>query len=165
MRRHQSPRGTRLLLIAFAPAVAVSLVACAPEAAPRASEPASPSPSVSSPGPTPTGTPGPADGSAEALLPTFTSVMDEVWRGSKSVKGRDYVDALVAAGFAKDAMQVTFDETSVGLPADSIQFSVRIDDECLVGQVGPSAPGPTALVMPGLPAGECLVGETRPIDW
>jgi len=91
--------------------------------------------------------------------------MNDVWNGSKSARGRDYIDALVSAGFPKDAMQVTRDETSVGDPADSIQFSVRVGEECLVGQVGPSVPRPTALVMPGLPEGECLVGQTRPIDW
>ncbi len=91
--------------------------------------------------------------------------MNGVWNGSKSVKGRDYIDALVSAGFPKDAMQVTQDETSVDDPADSIQFSVRVGDECLVGQVGPSVSRPTAIVMPGLPEGECLVGQTRRIDW
>ncbi|CAL4859842.1 hypothetical protein MMM2322_01510 [Microbacterium sp. MM2322] len=92
-------------------------------------------------------------------------MMDAVWKDSASVKGRDYIDALVAAGFEKDAMQVTKDKTSVDDPADSIQFSVRIGTECLVGQVGPSVPAPTALVMPGLAEGECLVGQTRPINW
>ncbi|MFI8631884.1 DUF6993 domain-containing protein [Microbacterium sp. NPDC077663] len=164
MRRHQPLRGTRLLLLVLAPAVAVSLAACAPESAPRPSESAVATPSAS-PSPTPTGTPGPPEGSAEALLPDFTSAMERVWSASKSVKGRDYIDALIDAGFAKDAMQVTFDETSVNLPADSIQFSVRVGEECLVGQVGPSVPGPTGRVMPGLPEGECLVGETRSIDW
>lgn len=149
----------------LAPAVAVSLAACAPESAPLPSGPAttSVSPSASpSASPTPTG---PPEGSAEALLPEFTSVMNRVWNESKSVEGRDYIDALVAAGFSKDAMQVTFDETSVSLPADSIQFSVREGDDCLVGQVGPSVATPTALVMPGLPEGACLMGETRSIDW
>ncbi|MCM3696774.1 DUF6993 domain-containing protein [Microbacterium oleivorans] len=166
MRRHQPLRGISLLLLVLTPVVVVSLAACAPESAPQPSEPAIASPSVpSSPAPTPTGTPGPPEGSAEALLPDFTSVVDGVWSATTSVKGRDYVDALVDAGFSKDAMQVTFDETSVNLPADSIQFSVRVGDECLVGQVGPSVPGPTARVLPGLADGECLMGETRSIDW
>lgn len=91
--------------------------------------------------------------------------MDAVWDESESVRGRDYVDALVAAGFSKSDMQVTFDETSVDLPADSIQFSVRVDEACLVGQVGPSVPEPTAQIMPVLSEGECLLGETRSIDW
>ncbi|AZS43907.1 hypothetical protein E1I21_08225 [Microbacterium oleivorans] len=91
--------------------------------------------------------------------------MEAVWKDSTSVKGRDYVDALVAAGFAKEEMQVTDDTTSIGDPADSVQFSVRVGAECLVGQVGPSVPTPTSLVMPGLAEGKCLVGKTRSIDW
>ena len=89
-----------------------------------------------------------------------------MWKRSKSDQGRDSIDALVAAGFAKKAMQVTQDETSVGNPADSIQFSVRWgDDFCLVGQVGPSTGQAVTTVMPQLAEGRCLVGMTRPIDW
>lgn len=147
----------------LAPVLVVSLAACAPDPLPAPSEPA-PSPTAAvSPSPEPT--PTPTADTAEAELPAFASAMNGVWKRSKSVQGRDYIDALVAAGFAKKAMQVTQDETSVGNPADSIQFSVRIGDACLVGQVGPSVPRPTAIVMPGLPEGECLVGQTRRIDW
>ena len=46
-------------------------------------------------------------------------------RRPSSVAGRAYIDALVAAGFDKAAMQVTPDQTTVGNPAESIQFSVR----------------------------------------
>jgi hypothetical protein len=139
--------------------VAVSLAGCtAPsEAAPSSAAPAPPA--------TPSGTPSGDADSADARLPEFMTVMTEVWDDSASVAGRDYIDALVDAGFSKDDMQVTFDETSIGDPADSIQFSVRIGEDCLVGQVGPSVDTPSALVMPGLEDGGCLVGQTRPIDW
>ena len=70
-----------------------------------------------------------------------------------------------AAGFDKAAMQVTRDTSTVGNPAESIQFSVRWGDECLVGQVGPATGDPVTVVVPGLAEGTCLVGETRPIDW
>ena len=54
---------------------------------------------------------------------------------------------------------------TVGNPAESIQFSVRWGDECLVGQVGPSTGDPVVAVMPGLATERCLIGDTRPIDW
>ncbi|WP_363458859.1 DUF6993 domain-containing protein [Microbacterium sp. LMI1x-1-1.1] len=165
MRRHQPSRGSRLLLLALSPVVVVTLAACAPGSSPAPSEPATSSAAAPSPAGSATPTATAAADSAEARLPDFTSVMDAVWRDSASVKGRVYVDALVAAGFPKKAMQVTEDETSIGNPADSIQFSVRIGDECLVGQVGPSVAKPTALVMPGLADGACLLGQTRSIDW
>ncbi|OZB80183.1 MAG: hypothetical protein B7X32_19820, partial [Microbacterium sp. 13-71-7] len=65
------------------------------------------------------------DGSAEDNLPLFDAVVAQVWAGENRVKGRAYVDALSAAGFARADMQVTADETTVGNPAESIQFSVR----------------------------------------
>jgi len=144
------------------------LVACAPLTGPAATPTATaPTTIATTPSPTPTAT-GPvlvADGTAEDNLPLFTEVMERVWGTDNRVKGRAYVDALQRAGFDRAAMEVTKDRTSVGLAADSIQFSVRWDDACLVGQVGPSTKTPTAVILPVLPSGGCLVGETRPIDW
>ncbi|RAZ35152.1 hypothetical protein DO944_03420 [Microbacterium sp. SMR1] len=91
--------------------------------------------------------------------------MNQVAASPDSVAGRAYIDALVAAGFDKSTMQVTADRTSVDDPVDSLQFSVLWAGECLVGQVGPSTPAPTATVLPELPSGGCLIGRTRPIDW
>lgn len=118
--------------------------------------------------PTPTAPAAPTlhpDGTAQDNLPLFAAVVASVWASRHKVEGRAYIDALVAAGFDKSAMQVTNDKSTVGNPAESIQFSVRWGDECLVGQVGPATGQPVAVVLPGLAEGVCLVGETRPIDW
>ena len=126
---------------------------------------ASASPTLS---PTPTTPPGPTlvpDGTAEDNLPLFSSVTAAVWATDARVTGRAYVDALTAAGFDKAAMQVTNDLTTVGNPAESIQFSVLWGDECLIGQVGPATGNPVTVVVPVLAEGACLVGATRPIDW
>ncbi|MFT4052359.1 MAG: hypothetical protein QM677_08935 [Microbacterium sp.] len=128
----------------------------------------SPSPSTSTAASTATATATPVlvpDGTAADNLPLFTEVMNAVAATDAAVQGRAYIDALVAAGFEKADMEVTNDLTSVGNPADSIQFSVRWGEECLVGQVGPSIAAPTALVMPIVPGGTCLIGQTRTIDW
>ena len=140
----------------------LALAGCAPE--PPAPAPTTPATSESgAPAPqAPTLVP---DGTAADNLPLFTSVMQQVAAGPENAAGRAYVDALVAAGFDKAAMQVTADRTTVDNPVDSLQFSVQWGAECLVGQVGPSTPTPTALVLPELPSGGCLVGQTRPIDW
>lgn len=149
-------------------AAAVALSACVAEPQPRPAPTSSgPVSASATPTPTPASTE-PAldpDGTAEDNLPLFTEVMDAVWGTDDKVKGRAYIDALVRAGFDKASMEVTKDRSSVGIPADSIQFSVRWVDACLVGQVGPSTKTPTAVVLPHLPTGGCLVGETRPIDW
>ncbi|MFG6401611.1 MULTISPECIES: DUF6993 domain-containing protein [unclassified Microbacterium] len=105
------------------------------------------------------------EGTAEDNLPFFTSIVQTVAGGPESVAGKAYIDALVAGGFDKSAMQVTEDVSTVGNPAESIQFSVRWGEQCLVGQVGPATGAPVAVVMDGLDTGGCLIGSTRPIDW
>lgn len=105
------------------------------------------------------------EGTAADNLPLFAAVTASVWASGDRAAGRAYVDALTAAGFDKAAMQVTRDTSTVGNPAESIQFSVRWGDECLVGQVGPATGDPVTVVVPVIAEGTCLVGETRPIDW
>ncbi|MBD3941498.1 hypothetical protein IF188_07285 [Microbacterium sp. NEAU-LLC] len=105
------------------------------------------------------------DGTAADNLPYFTAVTAAVWATDDRVTGRAYIDALVAAGFDKSAMQLTNDRSTVGNAAESIQFSVRWGDECLVGQVGPATGDPVTVVLPVVAEGTCLIGQTRPIDW
>lgn len=106
------------------------------------------------------------DGTAEENLPIFTSVSEAVWATDQRGAGRAYIDALIAAGFDRADMQVTQDVSTVGNAAESMQFSVRWgDDECLIGQVGPSTGQVVTAVMPQLAEGRCLVGTTRSIDW
>ena len=105
------------------------------------------------------------DGTAHDNLAVFSAVTAAVAQGPDGASGRAYIDALVAAGFDRSAMQVTPDETTVGNPAESIQFSVRWREECLVGQVGPATGAPVTVVLPALGQGTCLIGSTRPIDW
>ncbi len=96
----------------------------------------------------------------------FRFDVSEVWNSPDAASGRAYIDALVAAGFDKSAMQVTEDTTTIGDPAESIQFSVLWHDgECLVGQVGPATGAPVVAVLPAVGDGRCLIGDTRPIDW
>ena len=82
-----------------------------------------------------------------------------------AAQGRDFIDALVAAGFNKADMQLTVDTTTIGLKANSIQFSVKLGDTCLIGQNGADAGGYNSMVTPVLSTGACLIGQTRPIDW
>lgn len=138
---------------------------CAPVDEPAPSSPAATPTPAETATPTPTGPQLVTDGSAQDNLPLFTAVMQQVAATPENAAGRAYIDALVAAGFDRAAMQVTADRTTVDNPVDSLQFSVQWGQECLVGQVGPSTPAPTALVLPELPSGGCLVGKTRPIDW
>ena len=158
-------RPTRRARICAAVAVAavLALTGCTPAPAPVAPTSAAPTPVATE---TPPAAPAlVADGTAADNLPYFQTIVAAVWAGPEQVSGRAYIDALTAAGFDKAAMQVTDDESTVGNAAESIQFSVRWREECLVGQVGPATGQPVTTVLPGLADGGCLVGATRPIDW
>jgi hypothetical protein len=130
----------------------------APTATPEPTVSASPSATVAAPALL-------EDGAASDNLPFFTSIVQSVAGSPDAPLGRAYVDALVAGGFDKTAMQVTEDQSTVGNPAESMQVSVRWGEECLIGQFGPATGAPVTTVMPGLATGACLVGATRPIDW
>jgi hypothetical protein len=171
-RTRPRPQWSTTAIVAIA--TALSLAACSnplPAETPARSSAPTVSPSASplgSASPTPTEPGEPAllpEGTAEDNLPLFSAVTAAVWASPDQVSGRAYVDALVAAGFDKAAMQLTPDQSTVGNPAEAIQFSVHWDDACLVGQVGPATGAPVTVVVPALADGTCLIGSTRPIDW
>ncbi|HET6673572.1 MAG TPA: hypothetical protein VFG92_09375 [Agromyces sp.] len=129
--------------------------------APSTSPSASAAPTQSAP-PVPTLSPGLSAGENLAF---FDSVNLGVVAANPEAGGRDFVDALVMVGFDKSQMEVTADRTTVDLAADSVQFAVLFQGECLVGQYGPASDGYHGAVRPTLGTGGCLVGQTRPIDW
>lgn len=146
---------------------AATLVACTgtpSENPPSETDSTSPSPS-SSASADPVPEPDPvleSEGSAEDNLPYFNFVNSKLLENGNP-GGRAVIDNLVSAGFDKSAMEVTADRTPLGSNVDSLQFSVRMGDECLIGQAG--AGGYAATVAPTLQTGNCLIGKTRAIDW
>jgi hypothetical protein len=112
---------------------------------------------------TPTIAPVDPDGTAEGALPAFEATAGGVVAADPNAQGRALVDALVAAGFPKDRMEVTADATPLGNSVDSILVSVHMPDACLIGQRAQD--GFSAHVEPALSSGRCLVGQTRAIDW
>lgn len=103
------------------------------------------------------------EGTATENLPYFDDV-NNAWIGQGgATDGRSLIDNLVEAGFPKAAMEVTPDRTSINAQADQVQFSVRINGTCLIGQFGGGTYNGTA--QPLLASGKCLIGTTRPIDW
>lgn len=105
------------------------------------------------------------NGTAQQNLPFFDQVNRATLAAKPDAVGRDFIDALVAAGFSKPDMQLTVDTTTIGLKANSIQFSVRMGQSCLIGQNGADAGGYNSEVVPVLGDGGCLIGKTKPIDW
>lgn len=155
---------SRIVMATASALLGLTLVACAPEPAP--SPDASPSEHSTAGTPTPEAPTFHPDGTAEDNLPLFTAVAKQVWSSKEKDSGRAYIDALIDAGFERADMQVTNDQSTVGHPAESVQFSVRWgDSRCLMGQFGPSTGKPVTVIMDQLPEGRCLIGNTRPIDW
>lgn len=103
--------------------------------------------------------------SAAENLAYFDFIAAAVLKADPNAGGRDFIDALAAGGFDKTQMEVTFDRTAVDLAADSIQFAVRFNGECLIGQNGPASDGYHSIVAPLLGTDRCLLGATRQIDW
>lgn len=164
--RHR--RRTSAVLVGTALAVAAALSACS--AAPHTTPTTSSSTTIhsSTPAPTPTVAAGPVlvpGGTASQNLAFFDKVNRATIAANAGAQGRDFIDALVAAGFAKSDMQLTADTTTIGLKANSIQFSVQLGDTCLIGQYGASADGYQSTTSATLATGGCLIGQTRPIDW
>lgn len=155
----------RLAALLAGPVLAAGLLAgCTAPAAPEttasssaaeatAGAPAEPAPVALVPG-----------GSAEENLPFFEQVIGGVVAADAEAPGLDVVDALVAAGFSKESMQLTADETSIGLDADTVLVSVKLGESCLLGQYGPKSDGVHAVVAAPIATGACLVGRTVPLE-
>ena len=149
------------LIVALAAAGALTLVGCveAPEPTPT------PTPAGSSSA-SPSASAEPEidlEGSATQNLPYFDRVNTELIAAGGALDGRAFIDNLVAAGYPKTDMEVTSDRTAINGAADNIQFSVRLNGTCLIGQYGNIGYASTTAEL--LDTGRCLVGATRPIDW
>jgi len=117
-----------------------------------------------SPSPKPTATPVIRPGQdAEANKPFF-DMLNAAYFAQRGIgTGEEIINNLVANGFTKADMEVTPDVTALGIAVDSIVFSVKIKEECLIGQT--SGQGYTGVIAPVLGTGKCLIGLTRPIDF
>ncbi|GAB3616899.1 hypothetical protein GCM10027416_14560 [Okibacterium endophyticum] len=142
--------------------VLCALVTACSSPAPTPSRDATPTPSATATEPPPVLIPA---GTADDNKPFFDLINSQTLAATPEADGRAFIDGLAAAGFDKAAMEVTSDTTTLGQAADSIMFSVRWGEECLIGQNGPGVGGYHSTVQAVLGTGKCLVGATRPIDW
>lgn len=103
------------------------------------------------------------EGSAKDNHEFFDLINNELIAAGGTLDGRAFIDNLVAAGYPKADLEVTPDRTAINIAADNIQFSVRLNGTCLIGQYGNIGYASTTADLLG--TGRCLVGQTRPIDW
>ncbi|MGW9629261.1 DUF6993 domain-containing protein [Agromyces sp. NPDC055520] len=157
--------GSTAALACAGAAIIVALAGCSADATEPTTPPTTRPTPTDAGGPTATAPDFKPELSAAENQAYFDWVNGGVIAANAAAGGRDFIDALVAAGFDKSQMQVTADTTTIGDPADSMQFSVLFQGECLVGQYGPKSGGYHGALRPPLGTGGCLVGQTRPIDW
>ncbi len=144
-------------------ALVAALAACTPQSDPAPAGTAATTPAaVASSAPTTTAALLP-EGTAADNKPFFDQVNQALIASNPQAGGVEFTSNLRSSGFDIAAMQVTPDITTVGVAADSIQFSVRWGDQCLIGQYGHGAY--TSMVAPPIATGACLIGQTRAIDW
>lgn len=108
-----------------------------------------------------------ADGTAADNLPYFYESLRQFGLGEAPVQGVPVVDHLVAEGFDKTKMQVSFDESKTNLVADNIFVSVLFGQDCLIGQIVVADRSFVAEEAPAVGPDKtmCLMGTTRTIDW
>lgn len=155
--------GVRASVVAV---VGLSLLAagCAPvdaEPVPTPSATAAPQPTA-----TATAEPDPelvVGGTAGQNRPFFEFLLTGLLAADPQPTSQAIVNTLVNGGFDKASMEVTADMTPVGQRADSILVSVKIDGQCLIGQVIASELNTELADVLG--TGRCLVGRTLSIDW
>ena len=123
---------------------------------------------------TPSGSPSPSASARPVpmLRPGGTAAQNQQWfdyvnEAHFGIHGmgdsKSIVDDLVTEGFIKADMQITPDRTALDILVDAIQVSVKIGNECLIGQFSPA--GYEGILAPALSNGSCLIGTTLPIDW
>lgn len=120
--------------------------------------------SAADPTPQPTtGTPASAEGStgaedADPELDAFRAALE----GGSPADPEALVAALEAAGFDRSAIERTRELDSLGAPVTFLEVAVRVDDGCLVGQVGDGEP--MGLRTSELGGERCLVGDVIALD-
>jgi len=171
-RRRATPAGRAIGLVPAALVAGLALVLAGCTSAPAAPSAPTPTATAAEDAREPAGEPAAPvetepglvpDGDADDNLPYFNLVNARLLGSDPTPGGRPIVDNLVAAGFDRANMQVTPDATAIGGEVDSVQFSVRFGDRCLIGQSGDS--GYAGIEGPVVADSICLAGATRSIDW
>lgn len=126
-----------------------------PETVASESQPSEPGPSDSEPSPDET----PSEGAAAD--PELDALRGAL-QGQSPADPEALVAAVVAAGFERSAIERTRELDSLGAPVTFLEIAVKVDDGCLIGQVGDG--DPMAIRAEALGGGRCLVGDVLGVD-
>lgn len=150
----------RALLPVIAVGAALVLAACSSTGMPVPEPTGSSAPSVSAKPPNKPKLV--ADGTPKENLPYFLSVLNTAYSSSTGpdTVSEEMAAYLVNAGFDAASMQISENSTALGLVPDAKYVATIFKGECMVGTWGSSMTAPTAIVLPVLPQGGCLLGGT-----
>ena len=98
----------------------------------------------------------------KANLPYFLYILNAAYESNSGpdTTSEAMASAVASAGFDAGTIQISDNSTALGLNPDAKYVSVIFNGECLVGTWGSSVTSPTAVVLPLLPQGGCLLGGT-----
>jgi len=104
---------------------------------------------------------------ASDSLPLFDTLALQTISTNPDPHGEDFVSSLIGAGAQASEMQLTSDQTTEGKPVDAIFWSLKIHDECLIGQyhpleLDPEKPKYFSMILAPV-GGKCLIGNTLPV--
>lgn len=161
-RKDAMPRSAACGALAFAALIAIAGCTGPDSMAPSPSATATdaaPQPTVSAE-PTAAPVPDPVlvqDGTADDNAPYAQFfVAQRAAEQDARLRSSELAQALIDAGFAADAIEVTADRTPLGNATDVISFAILVGDACILGELrGAEAVTQTA---PVLGTGRCLVG-------
>lgn len=130
----------------------LSVVGCAPSTG--SSTPAND-------GASPSATPAPAPGGGAGDDIELAAFRDAL-AGHAPQDPAALIVSVEAAGFPRSTLERTRELDSLGAPVTLLQIAARVDDGCLLGQVGEGPPA--AMRVAALGGGRCLVGDVIGLD-
>jgi glucose/arabinose dehydrogenase len=130
--------------------------------APTTAATVQPTPVVSPPAEEPVAVAFDPDSNAQTNLPFVDSALAPLVSPPTIPPGEQIVAALVGVGAPIETLQVTPDTTAIGLAVDAVLFSVRLGNECILGQFDDD--GYFSTTAPVLNSGACLIGTTVSLD-
>lgn len=94
---------------------------------------------------------------AEVLAAKVRESLAALGAASKAPSREQMVAAMLDAGAAKDAVEVSIDRTPTGLAVDAIEAAALLGGDCVIGQVRTGKA--VVVILPVLASGRCFVGD------
>lgn len=75
------------------------------------------------------------DGDATQNKDYFVATLLKYSESDEELSSQGLSNAIIEAGFAKETVEVSTDQSVTNLPTDTVTVATRFDQECLLGQI------------------------------